>query len=346
MMNKYPIIVKVRPGKQRSDNRGMALLLTLLVTIILAIVVLEFNYLIRVHATLSGHLVDNLKAEAAARAGVEMAKAALLNDLLADSEKGLTSDSFDEEWAAEIIVETHSATAEAIVSDEMSKLNLNRLLNRTVGEIDIENVNKTMADNVRRLFESLELDPNLVDGIIDWLDENDEDEPFGAESSYYESLDPPLRCKNGPLDNVDELLLIKDFDAEILYGVEDEPGLVEFVTVGGDKKGRININTAAEEIVGAVLDDESLAATIVSMRDVEPFVSAEDMATRIAGANILKKFTTDSSFFSVSSTGRIASESETARSVTIKALLKRVKGEEGSENDYFGIDTAYWKMER
>ena len=346
MMNKCPIIAKAWPGKERSDRRGMALLLTLLVTIILAIVVLEFNYLIRVHATLSGHFVDALKAESAARSGVEMAKAILLNDILADSDKGLMSDSFDEEWAAEIIVQTQSATAEAIISDEMAKLNLNRLLKRDANNPGVESVNKTMEGNVKRLFESLNLDPNLVDGIIDWIDKNDEDEPFGAENSYYESLDPPIGCKNGSLDSVDELMLIKDYDAEILYGVDNEPGLVDYVTVGGDKKGRVNINTATEEVLGAVLDDTVLAADIVDMREAEPFLSAQDMATRVSGVDLLKNFTTDSSFFMVSSKNRSASDSAPSREITIKAFLKRTRNDPGSDVDYFRIDTASWKVDR
>ena len=346
MMNKCPIIAEAWFGRECSDQKGMALLLTLLVTIILAVVVLEFNYLIRVHATLSGHLVDNLKAEAAARAGVEMANAVVLNDIQADSDEGLISDSIDEDWAIEITIDTQSTTAEAMVSDEMAKFNLNRLLSTDAKNPGVETVNKTMEGNVKRLFESLDLDPSLVHCIIDWIDENDDEEPFGAENLYYESLDPPIKCKNGPLDSMEELLFVKDFNENILYGDNGDPGLIEFVTVCGDKDGHININTAAEEVVGAVLDDNVLAADIVDMRETNPFISPEDVATRVPGMDLLKKFTTDSSFFLVSSTGRSTSDSAPSREITIKAFLKRTQEDTGSGVDSFSIDTASWKVQR
>jgi general secretion pathway protein K len=355
-----PIINKRCARRVQTDERGIALLLTLLVTIILAVVVLEFNYLMRVHATLSGNLVDDLRAQAGARAGIEAAKALLLNDALADSKKGLTFDGLDEEWASEIKMETPPVTASAIVTDEMSKLNLNRLIKRPATEEGMESVNPTMVENVKHLFELLELDPNLVDCIVDWIDENDLEEPFGAESAYYESLTPPVKCKNGPLDSVEELLLVKGFDAKILYGDEDKPGLAEFVTVFGDKKGLVNINTSPEKVIAAVLNSESLASQIVDARQTMPFENAANIAARIPDANLSGKFTTGSSYFMVVSTGKIGgadpsvkksdsadSEEKPTREVKIRALLKRVQAEqEQTLNKSLTIETAYWKMER
>jgi general secretion pathway protein K len=346
-MSKYLIIVRGWSRSSLSDEDGMALLLTLMVTVILAVVVLEFNYIMRVHATLSGTLTDDLRAEAAARAGINMAEALLLNDILADSEDDLFVDTLEEEWASEIKVETGGTKAETVVSDEMSKLNLNRLVNRPETDADIERVNEPMLQNVRHLFELLEFDANLVECIVDWIDENDEEEQFGAEASYYESLNPPIKCKNGPLDSVEELLLLKDFNAEMLYGSEDDPGLAEFVTVCGHQEGLININTAPEEVVAAMLNSEPLASTIVELREVAPFESAEDMATRVPDADLSTEFTTWSSFFLVSSTGSIISEPSPTRTVRVRALLKRVRAESTeSAEDYFSIDTASWNWQR
>lgn len=331
--------------------------MTLLVTVILTVVVLEFNYLMRVHATLSGNVVEDLRAEAAARAGVEKAKALLLNDALADFETGKTADTLEEEWASEIKMETASSAAEARVSDEMSKLNVNRLITRPATEYDIESTNMSMVESFRRLFELLEIDPNLVDCIVDWLDENDQEQPFGAENSYYESLDPPIKCKNGPMDSVEELLLVSGFDKNILYGDDDNPGLAEFVTVFGDEDGLVNINTAPEEVLAAVLNSEGLASTIVDMRQTSPFENAQDIAGRLPEANLAGKFTTRSSYFLAVSSGRVAfqelqmeassTEEPPTRSVKIRTLLKRVHADaQQLEHEYLSIDTAYWKVER
>ncbi len=337
------------------------MLLTLLVTIILAVVVLEFNYLIRVHATLSGHLVDDLRLQTAAEAGVQRAMALLLNDALADAESETPFDALDEEWAEEIVLGADTSETTIRITDETSKLNLNRLVRKTDIELGVEETNPDMVENVMRLFEALEIDPNLVDEIVDWIDMNDEEEPFGAESSYYETLDPPIRCKNGPLDSVEELLLMEGFDEEILYGSEDNPGLIEFVTVCGDAEGRVNINTAPEEVLAAVLNSESMASMIAGEREMDPFESANDMTTRFPAVKLTKKFNTHASFFLVTSRaayfpgGRDAAE-EPAGRVEFKTLLKRVREEgedprgargiQGGQEEFFSIDTVWWKVNR
>jgi type II secretory pathway component PulK len=234
----------------------------------------------------------------------------------------------------------------------MSKLNLNRLVKRPATEYDIESLNMSMVESFKHLFELLEIDPNLVDCIVDWLDENDQEQPFGAESSHYESLDPPMKCKDGPMDSVEELLLVKGFDKKILYGDDKKPGLAEFVTVFGDEGGLVNINTAPEEVVAALLNSESLASTIVDMRQTSHFESAQDMAARLPDINLSEKFTTRSSYFLAVSSGRILSdESQThappTRDVKIRALLRRVHADEQQlDHEYFSIDTAFWKVER
>lgn len=328
-------------------EQGMALLLTLLVTVILAVVVLEFNYLIRVYATLSGNLVDDLQAQTAAQSAVEQAKAVLINDLSADRDKGILADTLDEEWATEITRQANGSAAKAEISDEMAKLNLNSLVKGSTSETDIESTNQDMVDSVKHLFELLDLDPSMVDCIVDWIDENDQEEPFGAEDSYYQSLTPPMHCKNGPLDNVEELLLIKGFDPEILYGDEETPGLVDYVTVFGDPNGKVNINTADEKVLTAVLKSESEASMIVDLREERPFETAVDIAGRLPGLHLKNKMTTASSYFLVSAVGRTPAEGDPAREVQIKAFLKREipEGSE-SEDQYLRVNTAFWKIGR
>jgi hypothetical protein len=58
----------------------------------------------------------------------------------------------------------------------------------------------------------------LAASIIDWRDEDSEITPGGAEDEYYLLLPEPYNCKNGPLETVDEILLIKGASEELLYG--------------------------------------------------------------------------------------------------------------------------------
>jgi type II secretory pathway component PulK len=116
----------------------------------------------------------------------------------------------------------------------------------------------------------------------------------GAETEYYEGLTPPYECKNGPLDDISELLLIKDMLPEIYYGVSAtnyQPsyysqqrdrfgrqqdaaptttvGLADLFTPLSD--GKINLNTASAEVLQLIPGvDPMIAEAIVSGRAGEP----------------------------------------------------------------------------
>ena len=58
----------------------------------------------------------------------------------------------------------------------------------------------------------------IVNSILDWIDPDDQTHPEGAETEYYQGLNPPYAAKNGPIDDISELLLIKGVTPEIYYG--------------------------------------------------------------------------------------------------------------------------------
>jgi general secretion pathway protein K len=93
----------------------------------------------------------------------------------------------------------------------------------------------------------------MVDCLEDWIDEGDLHGLNGAESEdeFYQEHGYPV--KNGPLDSVEELLLVKNWGPDILYGREaDEDndeiiGIADKLTVWGD--GKINLNTASADVL-------------------------------------------------------------------------------------------------
>ncbi len=128
-------------------------------------------------------------------------------------------------------------------------------------------------------------------GIIDWTDEDDNTGPGGAETDYYERLEPAYISKNKPFANLKELLLIKGISRS-LYTGEDlnrnfllddnerdsqfrlpndnqddrlDLGLVDIFTVYGD--GKININTIEGHILLALqgLDEEVAGLILASL---------------------------------------------------------------------------------
>ena len=59
---------------------------------------------------------------------------------------------------------------------------------------------------------------DIADSILDWIDEDDELRPLGAEATEYAFLG--YQPKNGPIDSLDELLLVQGVTPELLYGAD------------------------------------------------------------------------------------------------------------------------------
>jgi DNA uptake protein ComE-like DNA-binding protein len=100
------------------------------------------------------------------------------------------------------------------VEDESAKLNLNVLL--APGAED-------QARN--RLLALPGMTPPIADAILDWLDADDAPREFGAESEVYNQLTPPYTPRNGPVNSLDELLLVRGVTPELLYGLDQNRNL-------------------------------------------------------------------------------------------------------------------------
>ena len=59
---------------------------------------------------------------------------------------------------------------------------------------------------------------DIADAILDWIDEDDNPREYGAEFDFYSGLDPPYSPKNGPLETVEELLLVRGVTPDLLFG--------------------------------------------------------------------------------------------------------------------------------
>jgi hypothetical protein len=94
------------------------------------------------------------------------------------------------------------------VRDESGKINLNAIMK-------LDSSGQTLYNMLLQL-------PNMTDdianSILDWLDPDDDPRTNGAESDYYSSLNPPYNAKNGPLDSLEELLLVKGVTPQLLFG--------------------------------------------------------------------------------------------------------------------------------
>jgi hypothetical protein len=61
---------------------------------------------------------------------------------------------------------------------------------------------------------------DIADAILDWLDEDEEARPYGAEAEYYNALPTSYSPANGPLQSVEELLLVRGVTPNLLFGAD------------------------------------------------------------------------------------------------------------------------------
>ncbi len=99
------------------------------------------------------------------------------------------------------------------LEDESARLNLNTIL--------VADARDPEAGIGRMLLMSLPgMTESMADAILDWIDEDEEPRELGAEREHYSSLSPPYEPQNGPLESIDQLLLVRDVTPELLYGFD------------------------------------------------------------------------------------------------------------------------------
>ena len=176
----------------KKRERGTALVLTLLIIITLAGLTLGFSGESGVELTLAGYMKDSTRAYQLARSGVDIALELLARD------EDFEMDTFNEDWRqfgsiplAEGIVEEGVSFSGGMV-DENSKININ-LLRNSQGEID-----EKREAQMRRLFRAMGVKEERLNPVLDWLDADDIERQDGAEGYFYQNLEEPYECANGP----------------------------------------------------------------------------------------------------------------------------------------------------
>jgi len=268
------------------NNKGMALLLTISLISILAVITLQFSRDMRQEYIISAGMKNHVLLGEIARSGVVIA-----NQLLTMDQEENEFDSLYDSWrliAKEDFTNSFpNGTLDLSIADESGKFQINAMVIRKREG----NKTKTPEDNAKQiqrerdvrnvLWRLLRAEPFLVadgdareiiDSLIDWIDSGDGDgeEEYGAENSYYQSLTPPYFCKNGPVESIEELLLIKGFSRELLYGTEEKPALAHLLTALGND-GKININSADRYLLQAIGKgiDDNTADNLISFREEE-----------------------------------------------------------------------------
>ena len=232
-------------------RQGLVLILVLIVVAALSLAAYAFASLMVVQSE-SAHLTGRrIQARMLASSGVESLRVFLLQDPAMQSESGGLYDNPamfqgvtvmgeadpDELGKFTVLVPAMDqagglAGVRYGLEDESARLNLNALLlidqqarelQEATGELAAlvaEDAEGLLADSpARSLLMALPgMTVEIADAILDWLDDDDSPREFGAEAEYYSSLAPPYGPKNGPLETVEELLLVRGVTPQLLFG--------------------------------------------------------------------------------------------------------------------------------
>ncbi|EMG39092.1 type II secretory pathway, component PulK [Desulfocurvibacter africanus PCS] len=118
----------------------------------------------------------------------------------------------------------------------------------------------------------------VANSIVDWTDEDTNFSIGGAENDYYQGLDKPYLCKDGPMESIEELLLVKGVTPELYHGTDERPGLSDLLDVGGSQD-KLDINSASPRAFLMIqgLSPETIAE-LETIRNAEPITRLADLA--------------------------------------------------------------------
>jgi general secretion pathway protein K len=317
--------------RRRENEKGIALLVTLLILVLVVALVHEVFRIGAQSAQSGAYGRDSIRCILLAEGGTGAARIVLRIDA-----RDNQYDTLDEIWSrAALPITLGDGEVRVTLEDEERKIDLNRLMLPNGNAPD-----ERRLAVFQRLLDTLGIERTVADAVVDWLDNDENPRVGGAESSYYNGLPNPYRAKNDLFDTIGELRLVRGVTAEIYEK------LLPFVTVSSS--GMVNLNTAPKEVLmslSAGIDlaeagpiDAKTADEIIAYRQDHPFTTASQIGNvspylRDLYARTLIRNIVDvrSTFFHVRSSGDVGG---TVR--TIDAIGMRTGNE---------IQWRFWRIE-
>ena len=280
----------------KHSERGIALVIVMISILVLTILAAGFAYSMKVETKLARNANSEAELEWLGRSGVEYARWVLGNSLLNPMQP---YDSLDQPWAVGSgwLGPTNNPIAEVQNPLTLGHGTVSWKITDLESKFNINAPEPVLLQVLPQALTLIGVAPGeatpIVNSILDWIDPDDQTRPEGAETRYYEGLNPPYMAKNGPIDDISELLLIRGVTPEIYYGgvlTNYQPnyfnrqrnpsgqsantaptimvGLTNLFTPLSD--GKVNINTASAEVLQVLPGvDAMIAEAIVGGRSGE-----------------------------------------------------------------------------
>lgn len=216
-----------------AQRKGSILLISLVAIVLLSLAAYTFTAMMLVEEESARLLSRQVQSKYLVDSGVDYTRLFLTNDEDTIKEKGgiwnnesdrgfygvpVGVDPSDPTMIGRFTVLAPNLDDEGVPSgtryglvDESSKLNVNTLI---FADNNVQNGGRELLMALPGMTE------DIADAIMDWIDADDELRDYGTESNYYSQLNPGYQCKNGPLDSLDELLLVRGVTPQLLFGLD------------------------------------------------------------------------------------------------------------------------------
>lgn len=270
------------------NSRGIVLIMVLWVIIILSVMALEFSFAMRTEVNIAKNFKEETQLYAIAEGGVQRA----ITELIYKHDPKvhqLRDKKIEEvppekrEWMTDgrvYSIPFDQGTCEVKVTSEAAKVNINTVseapLRKIMGQMGLEGEARDV----------------VTDSILDWRDPDDLTRMNGAENDYYRSLKEPYDCKNGNLDSIEELLLVRGVTPTLFYGKKEAKKGEE----GGNTEGiglknifsiyasgeQVDINSAPLAVLRFVLGiPNEVAQSIIKAREEKGFQNQAELLQRV-----------------------------------------------------------------
>lgn len=234
-------------------EHGAALLMAMAIMAMAAIAATSMLVALSTWSRQAELVADHVQAAELVSAGDDWTRALLFDDRAASG----ALDHAGEPWALRLpSIPFENGELAGRIEDQQGLFNLNNLVRD--GKLDA-----IKYARFQRLLSILGLPAQLADALADWIDADGIPQPVGgAEDTWYAALAQPYLAANRPLTDLDELALVRGFDADA------RARLAPFVTALPAPTA-VNVNTAPAEVLAAVVDglDLDAARILVARRN-------------------------------------------------------------------------------
>lgn len=222
------------------NQHGIALIIVLWMTALIAIMAGSFAYSMRTETTLTTYAMERSQARALAEAGVAYGVMKVM--LAPDPENPWPIEGSPREWRF------GRGTTRISIVDSSGKINLNQADHMLlVGLLVSVGVDEQEADA-------------LVDKIEDWRDPDDALHLNGAEKNEYLAAGAPVGPKNAPFESIEELQQVLGLEPELYHQLKD------LLTVYSNRPG-IDPAAASAAVLNAIPDvDTQAVAEYIKLR--------------------------------------------------------------------------------